>query len=266
MKAWKTQRKWKRFHSKKKLKNTKKAVFAEINAQSQNKRPPKTVIFQRGEYTKPMGFDGWFFKGGSTQNRKITHQSHRFCVLPPLKNHSSKIIGFVYSPLWKITHQSPSVLSTPPLEKITHQNSSVLCTPPFEKSLSLVGVYFGKDGLSEIYVTANVFVFVFGCQTIAESYDDKFFRSKVFHSDFIIFWRNYEIRCSIYVQIFQMDKNFNTQKLPFWRDDKGILCDQSEFFCSFISHLSVLLSVLLFTQFRLTDFFPRRNQLVRLCL
>ena len=34
-----------------------------------NKGPPKTVIFQRGEYTKPMGFDGWFFKGGSTQNR-----------------------------------------------------------------------------------------------------------------------------------------------------------------------------------------------------
>ena len=35
----------------------------------QNKRPPKTVILQRGEYTKPMGFDGRFFKGGSTQNR-----------------------------------------------------------------------------------------------------------------------------------------------------------------------------------------------------
>ena len=34
-----------------------------------NNRPPKTVIFQRGEYTKPMAFDGWFFKGGSTQNR-----------------------------------------------------------------------------------------------------------------------------------------------------------------------------------------------------
>ena len=29
------------------------------------------VIFQRGEYTKPMGFDGWFFKGGSTQNRWV---------------------------------------------------------------------------------------------------------------------------------------------------------------------------------------------------
>ena len=27
------------------------------------------VIFQRGEYTKPMGCDGWFSKGGSTQNR-----------------------------------------------------------------------------------------------------------------------------------------------------------------------------------------------------
>ena len=27
------------------------------------------VIFQRGEYTKPTAFDGWFFKGGSTQNR-----------------------------------------------------------------------------------------------------------------------------------------------------------------------------------------------------
>ena len=27
------------------------------------------VIFQRGEYTKPMGFNGWFFTGGSTWNR-----------------------------------------------------------------------------------------------------------------------------------------------------------------------------------------------------
>ena len=29
------------------------------------------MIFQRGEYTKPMGFGGWFFKGGSTQNRWV---------------------------------------------------------------------------------------------------------------------------------------------------------------------------------------------------
>ena len=34
-----------------------------------NRRPPKPEIFQRGEYTKPMDFDGWFFTGGSTQNR-----------------------------------------------------------------------------------------------------------------------------------------------------------------------------------------------------
>ena len=27
------------------------------------------VIFPRGEYTKPMAFDGWFCQGGSTQNR-----------------------------------------------------------------------------------------------------------------------------------------------------------------------------------------------------
>ena len=34
-----------------------------------NKRSPKTVIFQRGEYIKPMNFNGWFFKGGSTWNQ-----------------------------------------------------------------------------------------------------------------------------------------------------------------------------------------------------
>ena len=30
-------------------------------------------------------------------------KTHRFCVLPPLKNHRPKPIGFVYSPLWKTT-------------------------------------------------------------------------------------------------------------------------------------------------------------------
>ena len=30
-------------------------------------------------------------------------KAHRFCVLPPLKNHPSWPIGFVYSPLWKMT-------------------------------------------------------------------------------------------------------------------------------------------------------------------
>ena len=60
-------------------------LFGKAYSVCWNKRPPKTVIFQRkeytkpmaldgwcfqrGEYTKPMALDGWFFKGGSTQNR-----------------------------------------------------------------------------------------------------------------------------------------------------------------------------------------------------
>ena len=60
-----------------------------------------------------------------------THQNPSvLCIFQrgdPLKNRLSEPIGFMYSPLWKITHQKPSVL----------------CTPPFEKWLFLVGVYFG---------------------------------------------------------------------------------------------------------------------------
>ena len=80
---------------------------------------------------------------------KSLNRTFRFCVVPPLKNHSSKPIGFVYSPLWKINHHKPSVFCTPPFEKspikthrfhklplwkITHQNPLVSSTPPFEKS------------------------------------------------------------------------------------------------------------------------------------
>ena len=46
-------------------------LFRQVeNRICRNKRPsrhkhlPKTVIFQRGEYTKPMSFDGWFFQRG----------------------------------------------------------------------------------------------------------------------------------------------------------------------------------------------------------
>ena len=38
------------------------------------------VIFQRGEYIKPMAFDGSFFKGGSTQNWWVLE-----CILLLLK-------------------------------------------------------------------------------------------------------------------------------------------------------------------------------------
>ena len=55
------------------------------------------------------------------RSNKTNSKSHRFCVLPPLKNHPSTPIGFVYSPLWKIT--------------------------VFGGRLVRVGAYFGKYGL-----------------------------------------------------------------------------------------------------------------------
>ena len=68
-----------------------------------NKRPPKTVIFQRGEYTKPKGFDGWFFKGGSTQNRWIlmgdfskggVHETDGFWWMSFQRGEYTKPMGF----------------------------------------------------------------------------------------------------------------------------------------------------------------------------
>ena len=38
-----------------------------------------------------------------------------------------------------------------PLGKITHQTPSVSCTPPFEKSLFLVGDYFGVGAYFDKY-------------------------------------------------------------------------------------------------------------------
>ena len=83
---------------------------------------------------------------------KSPTKTHRFCVLPPVKNHPPKPIGFVYSSLWKTTHQKSWVSCTPPFEKITHQkaigfvysplwkithqNPSVLCTPPLKNHFS----------------------------------------------------------------------------------------------------------------------------------
>ena len=61
-------------------------VFAQINAHPEKSTQKNSdfskggvhktdgfwwVIFQRGEYTKPMGFNGWFFKGGTTQNQWV---------------------------------------------------------------------------------------------------------------------------------------------------------------------------------------------------
>ena len=54
---------------------------------------------------------------------------HRFSVLPPLRNHPSKPVGFVYSPLWKIT--------------------------VFGGRLFRVGAYFGKCGTYSVYCIMN---------------------------------------------------------------------------------------------------------------
>ena len=59
------------------------------------------------------------------------------------QNHPSKSIGFVYSPLWKITHQTPSVLCTPPFEKslIKHHRFCVLLPLKSHPSKSIGFVY-----------------------------------------------------------------------------------------------------------------------------
>ena len=58
--------------------------------------------------------------------------THRFHVLPPLKNHPSLPIGFMYSPLWKITHHYPSVLCTPPFEKSPITTHRFCVLPPLK--------------------------------------------------------------------------------------------------------------------------------------
>ena len=63
-------------------------------------------------------------------------KSHRFHVLPPLKNHPSKPIGFMSSPLWKITHQKPSVSCTPPFEKSPIQTHRFHVLPPLKNQPS----------------------------------------------------------------------------------------------------------------------------------
>ena len=69
--------------------------FAQISNEVTNKRPG-CLIFRSNKET---------FQSPSVlctpPFEKSPTKAHRFCVLPPLKNHPSKPIGFVYSPLWK---------------------------------------------------------------------------------------------------------------------------------------------------------------------
>ena len=134
--------------------------FFKIHRISRNKRSGRLIFRNNKKHSKPHQ------NPSAPPFEKSRINIHRFCVLPPLKNHPSKSIGFVYSSLRKIIHQNPSVPCTPPFEKsrinihrfcvlpplknhpskpigfvysslrkIIHQNPSVLCTPPFEKSL-----------------------------------------------------------------------------------------------------------------------------------
>ena len=61
-------------------------VFAEINAHPQI-TALKTVIFQRGEYTKPMAFDGDFSKGG-------VHKTDGFWWVSFQRGEYTKPMGF----------------------------------------------------------------------------------------------------------------------------------------------------------------------------
>ena len=47
---------------------------------------------------------------------KNISKTHRFCVLPPLKNHPSQPIGFMYSPLWKSPIKPHRFYVLPPLK------------------------------------------------------------------------------------------------------------------------------------------------------
>ena len=94
-----------------------------------NKRPGR-LIFKSNKKTfqnssKPIGFM-------YSPLWKITPPKAIGFVYspPPLKNHLSKPIGFVYSPLWKVTHQNPSVSCTPPFEKSPTKSHRFCVLPP----------------------------------------------------------------------------------------------------------------------------------------
>ena len=109
---------------------------------------------------------------------KITHQkplvlctppferspikSHRFCVLPPLKNHPSKTVGFVYSPLWKIT--------------------------VFGGPLFRMGPYFGKYGVWSFLVEIFAVCFLSEFKLEIKTRIDEYFKLNVRHHRFQSFF------------------------------------------------------------------------------
>ena len=73
-------------------------------------------------------------------------------------NTNSKPIGFVYSPLWKITHRELIGFVYSPLWSHPPKPIGFMYSPsPFEKSLFLVGAYFGADAYSGMDVSFRDF-------------------------------------------------------------------------------------------------------------
>ena len=88
-----------------------------------------------------------------------------FMYSPPLKNHPSQPIGFMYSPLWKITHQSSSVLCTPPFEKSPIKAHRFCVLPPLKNHCFWWALISGW-----VFILANMvfeIYFFFSCSKTA---------------------------------------------------------------------------------------------------
>ena len=116
-------------------------VFAEINAHSK-KASTKNSDFSKGGVHKTDGFWWMIFQRGEVHKtnglRWVIFQRGEY-TKP--KNHPSKPIGFVYSPLWKITHLSPSVLCTPPLKKTPIKSHRFCVLPPLKNHCVLFLIF-----------------------------------------------------------------------------------------------------------------------------
>ena len=80
-----------------------------------NKRPGRLSFKSNKKFQNPSNPIGFM----CSPLWKITHQDPPVLCTPLSEKSPIKAIGLVYSPLWKITHQKPWVLCTPLSEKIT---------------------------------------------------------------------------------------------------------------------------------------------------
>ena len=71
-------------------------------------------------------------------------------------------IGFVYSPLWKITHQKPSVLCTPPFEKSPIKSHRFCVLPPLKIHCFWWALILGGRLFRQIryFMSNNIFMWI----------------------------------------------------------------------------------------------------------